>query len=198
MERAYACCRPKLVAPAAVAAVAAVAAHLLRVAVTLTASSSCTHRFFLCIDPSALRPFDDFIADVELLKRSVKAATPKVSASAAAATAAAAVPARQHARRVENHNPPATAAAAAAAAAVGCVAVCPCTRVFKYEREQEDGGVPVSLPGEPELAIEATRRQEGIPVPGRTWYGFQKLAVKLEVELPTSLEAQAEAPLSKL
>jgi LDH2 family malate/lactate/ureidoglycolate dehydrogenase len=30
--------------------------------------------------------------------------------------------------------------------------------------------------------IEARRRREGIPVPGRTWHGFCRLAKKLHVE----------------
>jgi LDH2 family malate/lactate/ureidoglycolate dehydrogenase len=33
--------------------------------------------FFLCIDPGILRPFADFLGDVELLKRSVRAAVPR-------------------------------------------------------------------------------------------------------------------------
>ena len=51
---------------------------------------------------------------------------------------------------------------------------------------QFEGG-SVQLPGEPELAIEAERRAEGIPVPGRTWHGFEKIAEKLGVECVTRL-----------
>ena len=53
--------------------------------------------------------------------------------------------------------------------------------------------------GEPELALEAERRAHGIPVPGRTWHGFEKIAAKLGgITLPLSLEELAEQPVAKL
>jgi LDH2 family malate/lactate/ureidoglycolate dehydrogenase len=37
--------------------------------------------FFLCIDPTVFRSMPDFLEDIELMKRSVKAATPRVPVS---------------------------------------------------------------------------------------------------------------------
>ena len=55
------------------------------------------------------------------------------------------------------------------------------------------------MPGEPELALEAERREHGIPVPGRTWAGFEKIAAKLGgIALPQSLEELAAHPVAKL
>ena len=65
-------------------------------------------------------------------------------------------------------------------------------------REVSTQGGEVFLPGEPELASEAERREHGIPVPGRTWHGFEKLAEQLGVELPASMEELAESPVAKL
>jgi LDH2 family malate/lactate/ureidoglycolate dehydrogenase len=63
---------------------------------------------------------------------------------------------------------------------------------------REEGG-RVFLPGEPELALEAERREHGIPVPGRTWAGFEKIAAKLGgIALPQSLEELAAHPVAKL
>jgi LDH2 family malate/lactate/ureidoglycolate dehydrogenase len=93
--------------------------------------------FFLCIDPTVFRNMDDFLEDIELMKRSVRNATPR------------------------------------------------------------EEGAQVFLPGEPELALEVERRAHGIPVPGRTWHGFEKIATKLGVALPLSLEELAQ-PVAKL
>ena len=60
-------------------------------------------------------------------------------------------------------------------------------------------GAQVVLPGEPELVLEAERREHGIPVPGRTWNGFEKIAAKLGgIDLPQSLEELATQPMAKL
>jgi hypothetical protein len=59
--------------------------------------------------------------------------------------------------------------------------------------------LPCRTQGEPELALEAERRAHGIPVPGRTWHGFEKIAAKLGgITLPLSLEELAEQPVAKL
>ena len=72
-----------------------------------------------------------------------------------------------------------------------------CTQV-RNATPREEGGY-VLLPGEPELALEVQRREHGIPVPGRTWHGFEKIAGKLGgITLPLSLEELAEQPVAKL
>ena len=72
-----------------------------------------------------------------------------------------------------------------------------CTQVRNATPRAEGG--QVFLPGEPELALEAERREHGIPVPGRTWHGFEKIAAKLGgITLPLSLEELAGQPVAKL
>eukprot|EP01049_Picozoa_sp_SAG25_P018406 SAG25_NODE_5270_length_680_cov_1.110155_1_plen_164_part_01 len=68
--------------------------------------------FFLCIDPAVLRPFGDFLSDVELLKRSVRAALPREGESSSSSLPPPAATTRQHDRTHALSSHPSRAGAA--------------------------------------------------------------------------------------